>query len=211
MRLLGLALLLCGRPLASQSVRTENGNLVFTDKSVRTTKLTSQGLDYGASLSFDGVRVVFVRRSRGEKQSDELGEFNGHEIWVVPVNAPNQERPVLAGNPKGHQWNGLVDPQFSMDGRYVFFRNWFGNGTALQRLDLTTGNIKRLGRGTCMEFEVIRQGEYKGRLIVHEDRLKLGTGHIDLYWICDDDGNYLDIIGDRAGDLALFKEMYVGR
>jgi hypothetical protein len=204
-------LLLAGTPVRAQSVQTENGNVFFIDSGGRRTRLTSKGLDYDASLSLDGTRVIFVRRTVGEERSSELGEYNGHEIWVVDVTRPDQARPIVLKRSTKDPWNGLSDPQFSVDGRRVFFRNWFGNGYTLHRVELGTGEITRLGKGTCMGFEVIRRGEYKGKLLLHEERHKLGTGTIALYWVVDQDGNYLEIIGTDAGDLAMFKELYVDR
>ena len=74
-----IALSLLGIALATtafaQTVSVKDGNIQFTDKSGRTTALTSGGRDSNPVLAPDGKWVAFVRKVDGKKVATGSDEY----------------------------------------------------------------------------------------------------------------------------------------
>ncbi len=72
-------------PVFAQTVAVQDGNIQFTDKSGKTTALTSSGRDSDPVLAPDGKWVVFVRKIDGDKIVTGADEMDPSELWQVRV------------------------------------------------------------------------------------------------------------------------------
>src|SRR4051812_5689301 len=72
-------------PAFAQTVSVKDGNVQFTNKSGKTTALTSSGRDSGPILAPDGKWVAFVRKVEGKKIATGSDEMDPTELWQVRV------------------------------------------------------------------------------------------------------------------------------
>src|ERR1700741_1617130 len=72
-------------PAFGQTVSVKDGNIQFTDKSGKTTALTSSGRDSNPLLAPDGKWVAFVRKVDGKKIATGSDEGDPTELGRVRV------------------------------------------------------------------------------------------------------------------------------
>ena len=200
-------------PAVPQSVSAEQGNIVFADQSGTSRRLTATHLDSDPSLSFDNRQMVFVRRTPKRTIITALGKVDKNELWISLVDRPEETRRVLEGHPGDYNTEsnnmvlaGFATPQFSPDGRRVYFaaETWV-TAAAIHMLDLTTGKTRFLFPG--LGLEVIRKGKYKGFLIGTKDPITENRGRIEVYWLLDPDGSEVRRIGETEADVTRFKDL----
>jgi hypothetical protein len=188
-------------------VGTNDGNIFYISADGRSIQITSEGLDSAPSLSCDGRRVVFVRRTPGYVIDTGLGDVEDNEIWVASIGGNEKPLKVFRGHAGGFNISknlvvaGFERPQFSADGRKIYFvATTWATSSAVHVLDLSTGRNQFLESGHSVE--PICSGQYKGYIIIDRDILPRGGGRYDEYWLFDPNGHRLKAIGD----LKNFKE-----
>ena len=191
-----------------QTVAAQNGVVVFTASTGSTRPLTTGGRDSEPNLSPDGRTVVFVRSNPSAKPLDSgAGEADANELWTVGADGKNATllvRSAAHPEPK-FLLAGLSAPQFSPDGKRVYFMSaaWATSG-AVHAVEVATRKVMFICAGN--DLEVIRTGEYRGHLIVQQHKYFLGGGSYDWYWLVRPDGKEVNPIGEEA---ANFKDVYM--
>ena len=99
---------------------------------------------------------------------------------------------------------GFSKPQFSTNGRFVFFLSdaWATSG-ALHVVDTTNGKEHYVCPG--LDFEIIASGEYRDCLLVAQHRYFIGGGTYDWFWLLRPDGKEVGPVGE---DTENFKATY---
>ena len=204
--LLAIALAIVGGAVAAPSVSTEAGNIRLTDGSGVTKQFTSTGHDAEPVLSPDGRCIVFVRAIPGDKIQTSTDEVEPSELWQI--RADGKEPTRLVGCRKSEKMEeviaGFGKPQFSCDGRYVFFETpaWT-TSSAVHVVDTTNAKEHFVCAGG--DVEVVCAGEYRDGLLVQQHRYFIGGGSYDWYWLLRPDGKEVGPVGE---DTSTFKATY---
>lgn len=205
--LLGLLRLLGPVGAQAQTASVVAGNVVFTDAAGHAVNLTSTGRDSAPDLAPDGRRVVFVRATPGQMANTATGEEEATELWVVNTDGGNLTRLVRGvGGPKPQDGlAGMETPQFSPDGKRVFFLSlaWVTSG-AVHVVELATRQVRYVCPGN--ELKVVRAGQYRAHLLVQQHRYFLGGGSYDWWWLLTADGKKeVGVVGE---DTENFRAAY---
>ena len=121
-------------------------------------KLTRAGWNSQPSLSPDEQTVVYLREMADGREQVRLVQSDGSQDELL-FDQPLRWKGMTCGT------NGLLMPQWSADGQYVYWLADCGSFEgALWRMDLKT---RRAGvfLADCDQYLVIRKGRYKGHLI----------------------------------------------
>jgi len=186
----------------AQTVTAVDGNIYYTPRSgTDRRQLTRAGLDSQPKLSPDGSIVVFVRATPGRTAQTAYPSIEATELWTVRVDGSNARLRVRGKAAKTVEETiaGIQSPEFSPDGKGIFF---LGGGwvtsSAVHFLDLSSGRIRFVCPGNSLE--VIRNGQYRGHLIVSQHRYFLGGGSFDWLWLVSPDGREVGPIGNEDAD-----------
>ncbi|HEV2804555.1 MAG TPA: hypothetical protein VGW57_06435 [Chthoniobacterales bacterium] len=194
-------------PAFAQTVSVKDGNIHFTDKSGKTTALTSTGRDSDPVLAPDGKWVAFVRKIDGKKIATGSDEVDPTELWQVRVDG--KEPSLLArcrdaGKPES-LIGGFNNLQFSANGKLLYFSSpaWATSG-AVHVVDTTNRKERYLFPGN--EIKVVTAGEYKDCLLVQQHRYFIGGGTYDWFWLLRPDGKEVGPVGE---DTSTFEATYL--
>jgi hypothetical protein len=194
----------------AKSVSARAGNIYLSDEVGRAKQLTSGGRDSGPVLSPDGLWIVFIRTVSGQRISTNSGdELEPTELWQIGANGKDATR-LLRCRTSEKMENVIAefdDPQFSSDGRYIYFTTpaWT-TSPAVHVVDTTNAKEHFVCPGGSLE--VLRSGEYRDCLLVRQHRYFLGGGSYDWFWLIRPDGNEIGPVGE---DPTNFKELYLKR
>ena len=198
-------LLICVVGLA-QTLSVKDGNLQFTDKSGKTTALTSSGRDSNPVLAPDGKWVAFVRKVGGKKIATGSDEVDPTELWQVRVDGKEPSLLVKCRDSQKMESviGGFDNLQFSNDGKLLYFVTpaWATSG-AVHVVDTTNGKERYLFPGN--DLKVVKSGEYKDCLLVQQHRYFVGSGSYDWYWLLRPDGKEVGPVGE---DTSNFESTY---
>ena len=205
---LAVALLFCAvaAPSYAQRVGIWQGDVYFVDAKEQKKRLTWDGLNSAPALSPDRRQVVFVKETPEEMVSTGVEDQQATELYVVGVDGKNLKF-LLRGREAKEMQNvlaGLWAPQFSTDGKTIYFLSyaWTTSG-AVHAISLVDKKERFVCAGN--EFEVIRNGQFAGKLIVLQHRYRSG-GSYDYYYVMDTDGKEVREIGE---DTKKFKTKYI--
>ena len=193
-------------PAFAQTVSVKDGNVQFTDKSGKTTAVTSSGRDSNPLLSPDGKWVAFVRKVDGKKIATGSDEVEPTELWQVRVDG--KEPSLLARCRDSEKPESLIggfdNLQFSSNGKLLYFVTpaWATSG-AVHVVDTTNGKEHYLFPGN--DLRIVKSGEYKDCLLVQQHRYFVGSGSYDWYWLLRPDGKEVGPVGE---DTSNFEETY---
>lgn len=187
-------------------VISEEGNIVATRDDGRRVQLTKSGRDQAPQLSPDGTTVVFRRATQGRLVFAGYGEEEANELWLVNVDGSG-ERLLLRGedrnDPLRRTWDcdlitaGFVDPQFSHDGRKVFFQGYCAaTSHRLWSVDLATRGSHTFPVALGGDAIVLHDTEYAGHLIVPRRSYHEGGGAFVWYYLFDPNGREIAALGD---------------
>lgn len=191
----------------AQSALVRSGNIFFKANDGKEQQLTRSGHDSEPALSGDGKWVAFVREIPGKR--DELTptattEF-ANELWLVATNGKFENRLVKHGALSSNSMviSAIHHPQFFPDNhRIVFAAALAVVESGVHIVDLQTRKLRFVSAGNSME--VVPSGDYRNHLIVQRHKYFLVGGTYDWYWVLDDKGNEIGLIGDEE-NLKLFK------
>lgn len=208
-RLLLVAICLAASvPAFAQTVSVANGNIQFTDKSGKTTALTSSGRDSNPVLAPDGKWVAFVRKVDGKKIATGSDEVEPTELWQVRVDG--KEPSVLVRCRDSEKPESVIaafeNLQFSTSGKLLYFVTpaWATSG-AVHVVDTTTRKERYLFAGN--DLKVVTSGEYKDCLLVQQHRYLIGGGSYDWFWLLRPDGKEVGPVGEDTSTFeATFRE-----
>ena len=190
----------------AQSVSVRDGNVQFTEKSGKTTVLTSSGRDSGPVLAPDGKWVAFVRKVNGKKIATGSDEVDPTELWQVRVDGREPSLLVRCRDAEKPESviGGFDNLQFSADGKLLYFVTpaWATSG-AVHVVDTTNGKERYVFPGN--DLKVVKTGEYKDCLLVQQHRYFVGSGSYDWYWLLRPDGKEVGPVGE---DTSNFEATY---
>ena len=190
----------------AQTVSVKDGNIQFTDKSGKTTALTSSGRDSTPVLAPDGKWVAFVRKVDGKKIATGSDEVEPTELWQVRVDG--KEPSLLVKCRESEKVESIVaafdNLQFSTNGKLLYFVTpaW-ATSAAVHVVDTTNRKERYCFPGG--DLKVVPKGEYKDCLIVQQHRYFIGGGSYDWYWLLKPDGKEVGPLGE---DTSNFEATY---
>jgi len=190
----------------AQTVSVRDGNIEFTDKSAKTTALTSSGRDSNPVLAPDGKWVAFVRKVDGKKIATGADEMDPTELWQVRV--AGQEPSLLLRCRESAKPESLIAAfetlQFSANGKLLYFVSpaWATSG-AVHVVDTTNRKERYLFAGN--NLKLVPSGEYKDCLLVQQHRYFVGGGSYDWFWLLRPDGKEVGPVGE---DTETFESTY---
>jgi dipeptidyl aminopeptidase/acylaminoacyl peptidase len=206
--LLSVLLIALAFPALAQSVSVTGGNIQFTDKSGKTTALTSSGRDSNPLLAPDGKWVAFVRRVDGKKIATGSDEVDPTELWQVRVDG--KEPSLLAKCRESERMESLIggfeNLQFSSNGKLLYFVTpaWATSG-AVHVVDTTNRKERYLFPGN--DLKIVTSGEYKDCLLTQQHRYFIGGGAYDWFWLLRPDGKEVGPVGEDTSNFeATYKE-----
>lgn len=221
-----LALMWCTARASGQSLVSKDGNLVFTGADGTSRQITASGHDSAPSLSPDGRLVVFVRDTPQLVVDSAVadGPLELKELWRSNTDGTGARR-LLRGKvcphrkqaPRGqlvcvgHGIAAISNPQFSHDGRTIFFlaRNLLSadGDHLIYAVGVQGGTARLVTFGHSLE--VIRGGAFRGCLIVQKAKRFVGPGGYDFFWLVRPDGCELEEpLGGDESDVVTFKEIF---
>lgn len=188
------------------SVSVKDGNIYcHAPPETESRELTFTGSDLHPCLSPDGKLVVFVRSTPGQTVEVGVGEWEATELWTVQVDGTEAQMRVRggAGATLERTLAGFSDPQFSPEGRRIYFLSqaWV-TSRAVHVVDLDTGEVRFVCPGNSLE--IILRGEYAGHLMVSQHRYFLGGGSYDWLWLITPDGRVVGPIAEQQ-----FRQLFI--
>ena len=198
--------LLVSVPAFGQTVSVKDGNVQFTDKSGKTTALTSGGRDSDPVLAPDGKWVAFVRKVEGKKIATGSDEVDPRQLWQVRVDGKEPTMLLRCGE-SDHVESaiaGFDNLQFSTNGKLLYFVTpaWATSG-AVHVIDTTNRKERYVIAGN--NLKVVKAGEYKDCLLVQQHRYFIGGGSYDWFWLFQPDGKEVGPVGE---DTSNFEATY---
>jgi dipeptidyl aminopeptidase/acylaminoacyl peptidase len=204
--LLAAICLVLSVPAFGQTVSVKDGNIQFTDKSGKTTALTSSGRDSSPVLAPDGKWVAFVRKIDGKKIATGSDEMDPTELWQVRVDGKEPSLLVRCRDSEKMESviGGFDDLQFSTNGKLLYFVTpaWATSG-AVHVVDTTNRKERYLFPGN--NLKIVPAGEYKDCLLVQQHRYFVGSGSYDWFWLLRPDGKEVGPVGE---DTSNFEATY---
>jgi len=190
----------------AQTVSVKESNIQFTDKSGKTTALTSTARDSNPVLAPDGKWVAFVRKIDGKKIASGADETEPTELWQVRVDGKEPSLLVKCRDSEKMESviGGFENLQFSSNGKLLYFITpaWATSG-AVHVVDTTNRKERYLFPGN--DLKVVKSGEYRDCLLVQQHRYFVGSGSYDWYWLLRADGKEVGPVGE---DTSNFEATY---
>jgi len=184
---------------SAQKVSVQNGDICISNAGTEPKALTSSGQDSEPALSPDGKWIVFVRTIPGKNVNTGSGDSAATELWQIRADGKNPTVLVRYRNSDKIETvlGGFSKPQFSTNGRYVFFLSdaWATSG-ALHVVDTTNGKEHFVCPGG--NFEVVLSGEYRDCLLVAQHRYFIAGGAYDWFWLLRPDGKEIGPVGENT-------------
>jgi hypothetical protein len=196
-----------GLLLCAQRVETRNGDVYYTDAHGKSRQITSGGIDYDPSLSFDGRTVIFVRRTlipaRFEEPAND--QPTKTQIWVATIDGSRQPEMIFAGPVTLKDYSEYVTfhvPKLAPDNRHAFFSiDLAVTEGGLVRLDLKTKDTALIS--PALGFDFIAAGRYAGDLVV-QMRTSVRDGLSPFFWLLTPDGKDLGFVGQSEEEAQEF-------
>lgn len=186
--LLSLQIIAQDRQPIKTFVKDNNIYLIFEGGEQK--KITDMHVDTLAVLSVDNKLIAFIRKTNGPLIDAGMPDVDNNEICLYDIKTQKLDVIVRSknnGNPE-QVLAGLCNINFSPDSRYIYFESsasWV-TSNAIHRFDISTKEEKFITDGNCLK--VIREGKYKGYLIVNKHKYYKKGGTYDFDWLVDKDG-----------------------
>lgn len=176
----------------------QNKNIYVTKPAGKMEQVTYLGKDSLPVISPDKKIVYFVR------QTGNMGEYEYEgveQLAIMQVDLNSLQEEKLTDTIHYQDWgttSGIYQVTgftLSQDGRYIFFiaQKWSTSGV-LVKLDTQTKKMTELSHGD--NFEVLKDGQFKGHIIVTRSSIKTNAGRQWSNWLMSIDGKPIKEIGD---------------
>ncbi len=197
----------------NNQIKIIDGNIFYRNEDLEEKQITSKNLDSKAVLSPDGKKIAFFRKTPDNLLHGCWHEDSViHELWLYDLISEKEELLVSGGSIYDSDIEELsrpgdickymlahfVDLQFSLDGKIIYFSHaaWATSG-AIQSVDISTGEIKFVSDGNG-GFEVIKDGEYKGNLLIaQKHKYFYGGGTYDICFLVSPEGKELLAVASK--------------
>jgi hypothetical protein len=154
-----------------------------------------------AVLTPDG-KVAYFIRSVADPEAAKRFDGEATQICRVSVQTGVIEpvvEPVGSNEPEKNL-RGFSNLVLSPDGRTLYFLAFaWATSNAIHALDLATRAVSFVSPGN--EILVIRNGEYRGDLVVQKHKDLVGGGSYDQYWVVAPDGRELGLAGENRAQV----------
>ncbi|MDD4963126.1 MAG: hypothetical protein PHI11_04300 [Gallionella sp.] len=202
-KILALGLLWLSIQANAAQLIEKQGNVFIQADTGQVQQLTHLGQDSQPALSFDGKRIVFVRKQA--RSNPLIAEDQPNELWVMDATGGNA-RVLLSPHEDEDPYKNLTDfnhPLFSLDGAVVYFNcaAWVTSG-AIHRVELSTQQTNFVTDGDSLD--VVPAGKYQGYLIVYKHKYRKSGGANDAYWLVSPLGKEIRRIGTEEKHVTAF-------
>ena len=200
---LGAALALHTAAVATPSVSEEFGNIIFHDAQGVSRPLTSDHHSGKPVLSPDGRTLAWIHLDRKPPDNDPMAAGQT-SVWIADAVSGGARR--LAGSIRDADLRAeIVNPEavaFSLDGGYLYVTSQLGTTSpGIHQIKLGLGTQKFVTGGALNG--VIRNGPYRGFLLVGEHRYYTQGGSYDATFLVRPDGQHVMMLpgsdSDRPG------------
>lgn len=198
-----LTLLAALMPVAAQaappSVSEEFGNIIFHDGQGVSRPLTSDHHSGKPVLSPDGRTLAWIHVDR--KAGDDPNEAGQTSVWIADALTGGGRK--LAGSTHDADLRAeIVNPEavaFSLDGGHLYVTSQLGaTSPGIHQIKLGLGTHKFVTGGALNG--VIRNGPYRGFLLVGEHRYYPQGGSYDATFLVRPDGQHMLMIPGSDSD-----------
>ncbi len=182
------------------SVRVEHGNVVYVNDAGEPRALGSEGLDADPALSPDGKIIVFVRDTPGRSFSAGAGQAHATQLRAMRIDGRG-ERLLVDGHPgedPKRTLAGLHQPQFSPDGRWVYFLSaaW-ATSDAIHVVDLRDAKERFVIDGNSLA--VVKAGRHAAALRVTRHKVRAAGGSYEWTGLVTPTGKEIKTLGVDGG------------
>ena len=166
-----------GFSVAGQAVRAQSGDIYYTDATGSVRQLTSGGTDSDPALSFDGKKIVFIRRTSIPADVEEPTDPHPvrTEIWIADLVSGERPQRVFRGPVvvDHSSYATFSEPRLTPDNRHVYFLiNYAVVEFGLVRLDLESGQARMISG--ALGWYIVGSGKYAGDLVVQKRKTYAG-------------------------------------
>lgn len=183
----------------------KSGNVYFTQDNGQTIQLTSQGQAHSLVLSPDKKNIAFI--STGSEMIPELcrnfadtHSTYGNQIWIVDIEHKKERLLVKNNFACNKPMEMIITPHhltFSPDSKTLYFlTHAWTTSNALHAVNIFDTQEHYLLPANSLA--VVKDGEYKGDLILNQHRYFIGGGSYDWYWLFTPDGKEIGPLGERS-------------
>ena len=200
---LAAALTLHTAAVAAPSVSEEFGNIIFHDAQGVSRPLTSDHHSGKPVLAPDGRTLAWIHVDR--KAGDDPLQAGQTSVWIADALSGGGRK--LAGSTNDADLKAeIVNPEsvaFSLDGGYLYITSQLGaTSPGIHQIKLGAGTQRFITGGSLNG--VIRNGPYRGFLLVGEHRYYPQGGSYDATYLVRPDAQHILMIpgsdSDRPGD-----------
>jgi hypothetical protein len=193
-----------------------NGNIFASYNNGTHKQLTFTNKDSNPYFSKDSRKVVYLRDIEPHISSPE-GDIIFNEIWLLNLNDLSEKKIFKAGylknlnvsniNSKNYPFDSINDigkVLLSSDGNNIYFisRAWV-TSAAIFAINTKNSQVKLISAGNSLD--IIKNGPFKDYLIVSKRKYhKNSPGSYDYYYIIDNQGNEIKMLGDFDTDISKF-------
>ncbi|KGN02440.1 hypothetical protein Z969_04995 [Clostridium novyi A str. 4570] len=151
---------------------------------------------------------ILIKETNLPPISNGFYDIDNNELWVKYSNG--KEKLLVTCNYEIDCMNsikGIYNPQFSLDKKTIYFM-CCGTGTVtdwVKKVDIDSGNVQFFCFGN--DFEVIKDGKYKGKLLVikHKYRGYPMYGSYEGVCVVDEYGNEILSLGEEFDKDSFYK------
>ena len=169
-----------------------------------TTRLTKSSHDSNPVLSHNEHWVAFLRKARFPipktcRAYYDKNDRYGKEIWIYDLKTMKEQLLVENNFSCNHLTKIIIDPadlKFSPDSKTLYFETsaWETSG-AIHSVKINGNHLRFVTDGN--EYHVVKNGKYKGDLIVNQHRYRFKgdtpLGSYDWDWLYTPDGKQIKL------------------
>jgi hypothetical protein len=184
--------LLLTTPAAADSLLIQGGILYLVKP------LATIGQNRSNAVLTPDSKIAYFVRSVADPAAAKQFDGEATQICRVSVQTGGIEpvvEPVGSNEPEKNL-RGFSNLALSPDGRTLYFLAFaWATSSAIHAMNLSTGAVSFVSPGN--EILLIRNGEYRGDLVVQKHKYLVGGGSYDQYWVVTPNGKELGLAGEN--------------